>query len=213
VKPRKMCFFTVNGVAPDAKLRRKIVTSRRNQNTLPAIAEELSVEREFNPRIDIKSGTKFTEKLQKRFIEFIEEQKTVNPMWKKISFFFSGHDVQGEGEHKIMDFVRDQRSQPDYNPRTRHCFLSEDADAIVLALASHEPFFSILREVTIHLFCLLKSLNNLKCFYYIKHEENFRLVYISGLRDYMKFEFSELVNKLPFEYDLDRIIDDTVSFL
>ena len=29
----------------------------------------------------------------------------------------------------------------------------------------------------------------------------------------MKFEFSELVNKLPFKYDLDRIINDTVSFL
>jgi 5'-3' exoribonuclease 2 len=86
-------------------------------------------------------------RLAKALRGYILERSNNDFLWKGLTIIFSDAFVPGEGEHKILDFIRTQRSQKDYKPDTSHCIYGADADLIMLGLSTHETHFFILREV------------------------------------------------------------------
>jgi 5''-3'' exonuclease len=112
----------------------------------------------------------------------------------------------GEGEHKIMDYIRYMKSQPGYDSDTRHCLYGLDADLIMLGLCSHEPHFSLLREEVKYGRKAKQTRTT------TPEETKFFLLHLSLMREYLELEFGALKSLLPFPFDIEKIIDDWVSY-
>lgn len=82
------------------------------------------------------------EKVNKTIIKFIED----NIKDWDFNVIYSNAWVPGEGEHKLIEFIKNQRQFEDYDPNISHCIYGADADLIFLGLITHEPNFYILRE-------------------------------------------------------------------
>lgn len=96
----------------------------------------------------IAHGTDFMKRVSKIIHYFIRKKlKEDNIGWRHLKSHFSGPEDPGEGEHKIMEYICDMRTHPNYQPNTRHCMYGQDANLIMLALVTHEPHFTLLREI------------------------------------------------------------------
>jgi len=168
IKPKKLFFMAVDGVAPRAKMNqqrsrrfRTAKEAREVREKAERKGEKLPEEKAFDsncitpgmftplPRLSsdlIPIGTTFMAKLSEQLKYFVNKKISEDSNWRDCQVILSGHDVPGEGEHKIMEYIRKSRAQPDYNPNVRHCLYGLDADLIMLGLLSHDPHFCLLRE-------------------------------------------------------------------
>ena len=46
---------------------------------------------------------------------YCAERATRCPAWRRLTVILSDASVPGEGEHKIMEFIRQQRARPGYD--------------------------------------------------------------------------------------------------
>ncbi|KAG8762834.1 hypothetical protein FRC11_007551 [Ceratobasidium sp. 423] len=209
IKPRKLFFMAIDGVAPRAKMNqqraRRFRTAKDAQEAREKAeknGEKLPDEKAFDSNC-ITPGTVFMRKLSEQLKYFVNKKISEDANWREVQVVLSGHEVPGEGEHKIMEYIRLSKAQPDYDPNVRHCLYGLDADLIMLGLLSHDPHFCLLREEVKFGPQKNKSKGSLET-------QSFYLLHISLLREYLDLEFQSLTSTLPFEYDLERIIDDFV---
>ncbi|XP_063888211.1 5'-3' exoribonuclease 1-like [Scylla paramamosain] len=211
VQPHKVFFMAVDGVAPRAKMNQQ--RSRRFRSAKAAVdaekkakerGEKLPTEERFDSNC-ITPGTEFMERLDSQLRYFVTSKVSQDKMWQSCKIIYSGHQTPGEGEHKIMEYIRYVKSGPEYDPNTRHCLYGLDADLIILGLTTHEPHFSLLREEV--RFGGKKDSNSRTP---TPEETTFHLLHLSLMREYINYEFHDLRCALPFPYDLESIIDDWV---
>jgi 5'-3' exoribonuclease 1 len=212
IKPQKVFFMAVDGVAPRAKMNQQRGRRFRSAKDAEKLQMEAMRKGEKLPegeRFDsncITPGTEFMARLHDQLKYFVVHKISTDKMWKKCKIILSGHETPGEGEHKIMDYIRYIRSQPGYDPNTRHCLYGLDADLIMLGLCTHDPHFSLLREEV--KFGKKSKRSN------VPEEIRFYLLHLSLMREYLELEFAPLKEKLKesdkVSFDIEKIIDDWI---
>lgn len=167
VRPRRLLYIAIDGVAPRAKMNQQRARRFRSQmdakeadekkaelqdllrRQRAARGEPETVDEVIKKTWDsnvITPGTPFMFILAQSIRFWCQWKLNTDPAWADLKVIISDASVPGEGEHKIMQFIRSQRSDPDYDPNTRHVMYGLDADLIMLGIATHEPHFRVLRE-------------------------------------------------------------------
>jgi 5'-3' exonuclease len=159
VKPRKKFILAIDGTAG---------LSKQNQQRQRRFKS--SVERDSVNIFDsncITTGSVFMYNFSRYLHTFIKKQLETNPAWKDLEIVFSNEKVVGEGEHKIIKYIKQDSSEDSY------CIHSPDADLIMLTVGIVNKSIYIIRE---------NIYNRINCKYFVVDVSRFRTIILSHLR-------------------------------
>lgn len=158
VNPSKRFIFATDGVACLAKM-----CQQRQRRFISAKSRDKSQGFDSN---SITTGSEFMNNLSKYVHINIQRQLADNPEWKALEVIFSNEKVPGEGEHKIIQYMKN-------NSNMSFCVDSPDADLLMLTLSLPNPKIYIIREN------IYKSID---CKYFIVDVNKFRDIIIKQFR-------------------------------
>ncbi|KAI0772630.1 XRN 5'-3' exonuclease N-terminus-domain-containing protein [Irpex lacteus] len=252
VRPRKLLFMAIDGVAPRAKMnqqrsrrfrasqeaKEKEIARQESLRLWAQMGKEVTDEMKSKKAWDsnaITPGTPFMDLLAASLRYWVARKMNTDPGWKQachhnyllrlMQVIISDASVPGEGEHKIMDYIRRQRTNEGHDPNTRHVIYGLDADLIMLSLATHEPHFRVLREDVfaqdtrnVCRRCGQEGHYAAQCTGEVAEKEKappekkpFIFLDVPTLREYLEAELK--VPQLPFPFNLEQAIDDWVLLI
>lgn len=136
VQPRQTFYIAIDGPAPLAK------QAQQRQRRYKAVATKTMEEFLTFDSTCITPGTRFMYELHKHMQWYIQKQMSFDRAWQRVKVVYSGPQTPGEGEHKIVNWIR---ADPMKNSRV-HCMYGLDADLFMLSLATGCDKFYLLRE-------------------------------------------------------------------
>lgn len=178
VKPEKRLILAIDGPAPFAKIIQQ--RKRRYSSSLSKVDNDLSFDSNC-----ISPGTEFMNYLGKYIDFYIKKKISENKDWQNIEIILSNSFVPGEGEHKLLNYIRNYG-----NKEESYCIHALDADLIMLSLGTHLKNIYVLRDD-------LYDYNNK---YFVINIPNVAL----QLSEMMRWESTK------YKYDVDYAIDDFV---
>lgn len=142
ITPQKLLYIAFDGCAPRAKMNQQ--RERRFDSGLKRNNEEEERGVTIVDRSMITPGTEFMHHLSQflfwKLREYIGEFKL------PIKVIYDPPTSPGEGEHKIMDFIRALSNEEKEN--ATHCMFGPDGDLLFLTLSAHLNKIHLLREDT-----------------------------------------------------------------
>lgn len=187
VNPKKALYISIDGVAPVAKIK------QQRQRRFKSVHDKIlwnNIKRKHNIEIPnswnnsaITPGTPFMDKLTNKLIEYSknEEGKVI----------FSSANTPSEGEHKILQFIKDDVKQ---NNNNSYVIYGLDADLLFLALTVPTKDIYLLRE-SVHL----------------RKESSDKLSYVSidTMKELVVSSMNQLIKSELGDEELDRVPENT----
>lgn len=167
VKPKKLFYIAIDGPCPKPKMIQQRIRRFKSAN-----------QNKIWDTNAITPGTEFMEKLESEIINYMGKFK----IEKKI---FSGCYQEGEGEHKIFDYIKS-------NKLNNNVVYGLDADLIMLSLISKSKNSCLLRETTEY------NIENIDSEYIYLHIDN------------LKKQIIKTIKPTVYLYDDDQIIYDYI---
>lgn len=136
---------------------------------------------------------------------FIKRKIHEDPLWKNLKIYFSGGNVPGEGEHKIMDFIRLWKKGPNFDINATHCIYGNDSDLLILAMISHLPNIIVLREQ----FPFMSRKVISESMDRRVPAQKMELIFINILKEYLILEFQNYLGDI---FEIEKLVNDFVFF-
>jgi len=142
IQPQKRLILCVDGIAGLGKMNQQRQRRFRSANS--------NLGTDFDPN-SFTPGTEMMDYLTRYIDGYIKCMISTNPEWKNLEVLFSNEKVAGEGEHKIMQYIK----QLD-RPYESYCIYGLDADLIMLGMLLPVEKVCIFREMEYDVFHILQ---------------------------------------------------------